>query len=479
MKFDWIPKENQRVTIGEELILSFEIFNDENVAVKIKEIRDAVPVGFQLLECEKGQVFGRDIVLSENLLPDHRITLFIKVRAKNPGEQKYSPTLIYEIDEEEKSLLGGSIIINVVKTGITAEKEKRTSEGKLLKPLEGERETAEIPRIAGKIRVNEVEIDAWLSPVEKIGKILALRGYIDIKELSELGIDEKTGIPLLESLKEEFQLKEYQNMYYTTKYIKETVENFARKVNESGLPIDQISIPIEVIREELERKEFAIFEGKLYRKEVLTGILSNLLKKRGKITLTLKDSKAVKEILESIGIPSRRIGIYYDPEYYAKTIKIAQKLIPKMNIEEVAKVTQLEREDLKPKIKTYHEKTLKGHEFMVWSVAWSPNGQYIASGSSDETVRIWDVETGKLVKILESHKNWIRSVAWSPNGQYIASGSSDETVRIWDVETGELVSVLRGHTSEVFSVAWSPDGLRIASGSKDKTVGVWKGVYVL
>ncbi|KIN96901.1 hypothetical protein M404DRAFT_922554 [Pisolithus tinctorius Marx 270] len=76
--------------------------------------------------------------------------------------------------------------------------------------------------------------------------------------------------------------------------------------------------------------------------------------------------------------------------------------------------------------------------------------------------------------ILEGHENYVTSVAFSPDGKRIVSGSSDKTVRVWDAERGVQVgSPLEGHTGQVTSVAFSPDGKRIASGSSDKTLRVW------
>ncbi|KAG8736162.1 POC1 centriolar protein A [Ceratobasidium sp. 414] len=82
-----------------------------------------------------------------------------------------------------------------------------------------------------------------------------------------------------------------------------------------------------------------------------------------------------------------------------------------------------------------------GHTGMVWSVAYSPDGAYIASGSDDQTVRIWDAPTGQPVgQPLNGHTSGVWSVVYSPDGAYIASGSNDETVRIWDVQTGQPLS---------------------------------------
>ncbi|KAG9075199.1 hypothetical protein FRC06_010225, partial [Ceratobasidium sp. 370] len=118
---------------------------------------------------------------------------------------------------------------------------------------------------------------------------------------------------------------------------------------------------------------------------------------------------------------------------------------------------------------------LNGHTASVGSVAYSPDGAYIASGSSDKTVRIWDAHTGQPVgQPLKGHTDLVRSVAYSPDGACIASGSDDKTVRIWDAHTGQPVGQpLKGHISWVLSVAYSPDGAYIASGSAYGTVRIW------
>jgi WD40 repeat protein len=112
---------------------------------------------------------------------------------------------------------------------------------------------------------------------------------------------------------------------------------------------------------------------------------------------------------------------------------------------------------------------------VVLSIAYSPDGTRIASGSHDHTIRVWDAHTGAIVAgPFQGHTDWVTSVAFSPDGTRIVSGSDDRTIRVWDAHTGAIVaSPFQGHTHSVRSVAFSPDGTRIVSGSGDHTIRVW------
>jgi WD40 repeat protein/serine/threonine protein kinase len=121
----------------------------------------------------------------------------------------------------------------------------------------------------------------------------------------------------------------------------------------------------------------------------------------------------------------------------------------------------------------FEPRTLKGHASGVTSVAFSPDGQRLASGSYDHTVKIWSTATGLDLGPLKSHAGVVTSVAFSPDGRRLASGSDDQTVKIWDSATGQALLTLEGHTKPVRNVAFSPDGRRLASGSDDQTVRIW------
>jgi len=109
---------------------------------------------------------------------------------------------------------------------------------------------------------------------------------------------------------------------------------------------------------------------------------------------------------------------------------------------------------------------------IVWSIAFSPDGRYIVSSSRDNTIQLWDAQTGGHVsEPLQGHTDSVLSVAFSPDGRHIVSGSGDATIRLWDVQTGGQVGEsLQGHTDSVFSVAFSSDGRHIVSGSWDMTI---------
>jgi len=113
-----------------------------------------------------------------------------------------------------------------------------------------------------------------------------------------------------------------------------------------------------------------------------------------------------------------------------------------------------------------------GRSGAVSSVAWLPDRRKLISGSTAKTVRLWDVKTEKMDS-RPGHSDSINSVAVSPDGQMFASGSSDRTIRVWSAKNAKLLQTFKGHTGEVLSVAWSPDGRLLASGSRDKTIKIW------
>jgi WD40 repeat protein len=109
----------------------------------------------------------------------------------------------------------------------------------------------------------------------------------------------------------------------------------------------------------------------------------------------------------------------------------------------------------------------------VYSVAFSPDGRYIASGGGDNLAKIWDTTISRYVDMPGRHSDSVRSVAFSHDGKYLASASDDKTVKIWEVASGRELYTLTGHTDSVYSVAFSPDGNLLASAGSDKTIKFW------
>ncbi|MBI4779690.1 MAG: NACHT domain-containing protein [Oscillatoriophycideae cyanobacterium NC_groundwater_1537_Pr4_S-0.65um_50_18] len=117
--------------------------------------------------------------------------------------------------------------------------------------------------------------------------------------------------------------------------------------------------------------------------------------------------------------------------------------------------------------------TLRGHSHRVWTIAFSPDGQRLASGSDDQTIRLWNVQDGTCLAVLQGHTGGVTSVRFSPNGQLLVSASEDASIRLWSVADGTLVKILPGHSRWVRTVTFSPDGQTLASGSEDRTIRLW------
>ena len=118
---------------------------------------------------------------------------------------------------------------------------------------------------------------------------------------------------------------------------------------------------------------------------------------------------------------------------------------------------------------TYH-----GHHGKISSVAWSPNGQRIASVGADKTLQVWDAATEKKYFLHRNSSAALNTVAWSPDSRYLASGGNDMLGQVWDSITRHSIYTYRGHTSYIMSVAWSPKGKFLASTGVDRTVQVWE-----
>ncbi|MFB2934596.1 NB-ARC domain-containing protein [Aerosakkonemataceae cyanobacterium BLCC-F154] len=116
--------------------------------------------------------------------------------------------------------------------------------------------------------------------------------------------------------------------------------------------------------------------------------------------------------------------------------------------------------------------TIHAHDSYIWSIALSPDRQYIATSSEDQTIKIWEFTTGNLVNTIMPESGAIRAIAWSKTG-ILASGSNDFIIRLWHPQNGECLKVLQGHQDTINTVSWNCDSTLLASAGNDRIIKIW------
>ena len=116
---------------------------------------------------------------------------------------------------------------------------------------------------------------------------------------------------------------------------------------------------------------------------------------------------------------------------------------------------------------------LEGVNKNIYSIAYSPDGSILVTGSEDSIARIWDSKNGQLLHVLKGHDDVIEALNFSPNGECIATGSGDKTVHIWNAQDGKKLAVLKGHEDEINSLVFDSNGKRLITTSFDKTARIW------
>jgi len=220
--------------------------------------------------------------------------------------------------------------------------------------------------------------------------------------------------------------------------------------------VEEIPEEKEVIEEEIEVVPEEILEEEVIEEEEVVVTTPEIEPKEVEPVEEEKIA-VVEEIPEEEEIVEEEKAL--PPEEILKEEELIEEEIPVKGIEQIEKFIPIQ--------------TLEGHMKGVASVAFSPDGKYIVSGSKDKTIKIWEVSTGKLVRTLTGHKKYVNSVIVSFDGKYIISGSNDETVKVWEFSTGELIQTLEGHSWYVLAVTVSPDGNFVVSSSFDKEIKVW------
>ena len=166
--------------------------------------------------------------------------------------------------------------------------------------------------------------------------------------------------------------------------------------------------------------------------------------------LTLSSLLALMPLLTVVSIP---LSPYR--QYAPNPSKIAEQLLSQSLKQYQARQSKVTSKSWQGKLTV--DTISGGHSRAVYSVAFSPNAQTLASGSGDRTVKVWSLSARRLLHTFTGHSNWVSSVAFSPDGQILASGSGDRTIKLWNLRTGKLIRSL-SEQGGITAIAISPDG---------------------
>lgn len=169
---------------------------------------------------------------------------------------------------------------------------------------------------------------------------------------------------------------------------------------------------------------------------------------------------------------------YVDEKEIKKTLGDTLGDVEQFNTENILEIIYEQQAIFRVQAVSRCASTLPGHAEAVISCSFSANGQYLASGSGDTTVRFWDIHTQTPEFVCKSHTNWVLCIAWAADNKKLASACKNGKICIWDPKTGKCTATLNGHKQWVTALAWEPfhlntDCRRLASSSKDCTIRVW------
>lgn len=181
-------------------------------------------------------------------------------------------------------------------------------------------------------------------------------------------------------------------------------------------------------------------------------------------------ASAGDRIVQGRNVATKNVDISYQ---YSRAVKVVAWsyngiYLASMTTNQVVQVRNVLTGDI---LRTYEGHVTSGMGF-AFALSWSPDSRYLASGCDSYRVFVWDAISGSDVNIYHGHESWISAVAWSPDGKFIASGSNDRTMQVWDALSGTHVITYDGHSGEVCAIAWSPDSKLLVSAYRDQ-IKVW------